>query len=123
MKLTDRQREVQHSEQGDLGAASVDAVSAGLKKHSRMFAVKMRGDSMSGAQINDGDLVILEQRTPQSGDIVAALIDGETTLKRFVTTRGRPLLKAENPKYPEIHPVEESTIQGVMVALVRRCRR
>lgn len=113
----------QHSEQQDLGTVSVDAVSAGLKKHSRMFAVKVRGDSMIGAQINDGDLVILEQRSPKNGDIVAALIDGETTLKRFVTTRGRPFLKAENPKYPDIHPVEELTIQGVMVALVRRCRR
>lgn len=113
----------QHTEQEDLGTVSVDAVSAGLKKHSRMFAVKVRGDSMIGAQINDGDLVILEQRAPQNGEIVAALIDGETTLKRFVTTRGRPFLKAENPKYPEIYPVEELTIQGVMVALVRRCRR
>ncbi len=113
----------QPAEQQDLGTVSVDAVSAGLKKHSRMFALKVRGDSMTGAQINDGDLVILEQRPPKDGDIVAALVDGETTLKRYVTTRGRPFLKAENPKYPDIHPVEELTVQGVMVALVRRCRR
>jgi len=113
----------QTAEQEDLGTVSVDAVSAGLKKHSRMFALKVNGDSMTGAQINDGDLVILEQRPPKNGDIVAALVDGESTLKRFITTRGRPYLKAENPKYPEIHPVEELMIQGVMVALVRRCRR
>lgn len=109
-------------EQEDLGTVSVDAVSAGLKKHSRMFALKVRGDSMIGAQINEGDLVILEQRQPQNGDIVAALVDGETTLKRYLTTRGRPFLKAENPNYPEIHPVSDLEIQGVMVALVRRCR-
>lgn len=113
----------QATEQGDHGTVSIDAVSAGIKKHSRMFALKVRGDSMTGAQINDGDLVILEQREPKHGDIVAALIDGENTLKRFITTRGRPFLKAENPKYPEIYPVTELMIQGVMVALVRRCRR
>jgi len=104
------------------GTVSVDAVSAGLKKHSKMFALKVRGDSMIGAQINDGDLVILEQRMPKNGDIVAALIDGETTLKRYVSTQGRPFLRAENPRYPDIHPVSELTVQGVMVALVRRCR-
>jgi repressor LexA len=113
----------EHSEEQELGTFSVDEMSSGLKKHSRMFAVKVRGDSMTGAQINDGDLVILEQRDPRNGDIVAALVDGETTLKRYVTTQGRPFLKAENPKYPDIYPVEQLTIQGVMVALVRRCRR
>lgn len=110
-------------EQEDLGTVSIDAVSAGLKKHSRMFALKVRGDSMIGAQINEGDLVILEQRQPKNGEIVAALVDGETTLKRYITTRGRPFLKAENPNYPEIHPVSDLEIQGVMVALVRRCRQ
>lgn len=111
------------NQQEDEGTVSIDAVTAGLKKHSRMFALKVRGDSMTGAQISEGDLVILEQRPPQNGDIVAALVDGETTLKRYVATRGRPFLKAENPKYPDIHPVTDLMIQGVMVALVRRCRR
>jgi repressor LexA len=105
-----------------LGTVSVDAVSAGLKKNSRMFALKVRGDSMTGAHISDGDLVILEQRTPKNGDIVAALIDSETTLKRFISNQGRPYLKAENPNYPDLIPVGELTVQGVMVALVRRCR-
>jgi repressor LexA len=53
---------------------------------------------------------------------VAALVDGETTLKRYVTTEGRPFLRAENPKYPDIYPVNELMIQGVMVALIRKCR-
>lgn len=109
-------------DQSQQGTVSVDIESAGLKKNSRMFAVKVRGDSMIGAQISDGDLVILEQRTPQNGDIVAALVDGETTLKRFVATEGRPFLRAENPKYPDIYPVNELMIQGVMVALIRKCR-
>lgn len=111
------------TEQQSLGTVSIDAVSAGLKKNSKMFALKVRGDSMTGAQIADGDLVILEQRGPRNGDIVAALIDGETTLKRYVTSARGPYLQAENPRYPDLYPVDQMTVQGVMVALVRRHRR
>ena len=76
---------------------------------------------MIGAHILDGDIVIMEDRqTAKSGDIVAALIDGETTLKRYVTERGRPYLKAENPKFPDLIPARELRIQGVMTSLVRK---
>lgn len=76
---------------------------------------------MVGAHILDGDIVILEDRkTAKNGDIVAALIDGETTLKRYVTERGRPYLKAENPKFPNLIPARELRIQGVMTSLVRK---
>ena len=79
---------------------------------------------MIGAHILDGDIVILEDRqTAKNGDIVAALIDGETTLKRYVVERGRPYLKAENPKYPNQIPARELRIQGVMRALVRKQAR
>ncbi|HEY2103313.1 MAG TPA: S24 family peptidase, partial [Chthoniobacterales bacterium] len=56
----------------------------------------------------------------RDGDIVAALIDGETTLKRYVVERGRPYLKSENPRYPDLHPGQELRVQGVMISLVRR---
>ena len=76
---------------------------------------------MIGAHILDGDIVILEDRqTAKNGDIVAALIDGETTLKRYVTEHGRPYLKAENPLYPDLTPARELRIQGVMTSLVRK---
>lgn len=76
---------------------------------------------MIDAHIVDGDIVILEDRKDvQSGDIVAALIDGETTLKRYVVEHGRPYLKAENPTYPNLKPARELRIQGVMVSLVRK---
>jgi hypothetical protein len=69
----------------------------------------------------DDDIVIMEDRqTARSGDIVAALIDGETTLKRYVTERGKPYLKAENPKFPDLIPARELRIQGVMTSLVRK---
>jgi repressor LexA len=76
---------------------------------------------MIDAHILDGDIVILEDRKDvQNGDIVAALIDGETTLKRYVTEHGRPYLKAENPLYPNLVPARELRIQGVLVSLVRK---
>lgn len=50
---------------------------------------------------------------------MAALIDGETTLKRYVVQRGKPFLKAENPKYPNLIPAQELVIQGVQVGLLR----
>ena len=76
---------------------------------------------MVDAHILDGDIVILEDRKDaQNGDIVAALIDGETTLKRYVLERGRPYLKAENPLYPDLNPARELRIQGVMISLIRK---
>jgi repressor LexA len=52
--------------------------------------------------------------------VVAALIDGEVTLKTFLTQRGKPYLRAENPRYPNLIPQQELQIQGVMVALIRQ---
>lgn len=113
----------QMAEQEEDGRVTVDASSIGVKKGRRVFALKVRGDSMIGAGINDGDLVVLEWKEPRHGDVVAALIDGETTLKRYLFSHGRPYLKAENPEFPNLIPVRELVIQGVMVALIRKCRR
>ncbi|MBV9658622.1 MAG: repressor LexA [Verrucomicrobia bacterium] len=101
------------------GCVSMDLQSAGINTHGRTFALRVRGDSMTGAHILDGDLVILENRPARRGDIVAALIDGETTLKRYTTEAGRPILKAENPSFPNLQPTRELAIQGVMIGLVR----
>ena len=78
---------------------------------------------MIGAHIVEGDIVLLSPRPARSGDIVAALVEGETTLKRLVTVRGRPVLRAENPRYRDIVPGESFQIQGVMVGVVGRGRR
>ena len=85
----------------------------------QLFALSVRGDSMTGASILDGDIVFLTLREPRPRDIVAALIDGESTLKRFLVQRGRPFLRAENPHYPDLTPAAELIIQGVMVGLLR----
>jgi repressor LexA len=109
------------TEQTIEGHVSLDTRSVNASKNAKTFALRVRGDSMIDAHIMDGDIVILEDRKDvQNGDIVAALIDGETTLKRYVTEHGRPYLKAENPLYPNLVPARELRIQGVMVSLVRK---
>lgn len=107
------------AEQSSDGCITVDADTLHLPKNARTFALRVRGDSMNGVNIVDGDNVILEFRDPRHGDVVAALIDGETTLKRYVIRRGRPYLRAENPNYPDLIPAQELVVQGVMVALLR----
>jgi repressor LexA len=64
-------------------------------------------------------VVIEPAPSPRAGQIVAALIDGESTLKRLVRVRGQWYLKAENSAYPELHPTSALTIQGAVRMLVR----
>ena len=105
------------------GCVSIDIATLGIKPTRRTFALEVRGDSMIGKCIMDGDLVVLEHgMTPRNGDVVAALIDNESTLKTFVTERNKPFLRAENPRYPNLIPADELVIQGVMVALIRKCK-
>lgn len=101
------------------GSISIDVASLGIRRPGRAFALRVRGDSMIDAHICDGDTVILEKREPNKGDIVAALIDGETTLKRYLINRGKPFLRAENAEYPDLIPARELVIQGVLIALIR----
>ena len=109
------------TEQTIEGHVSLDTRSVNASKNAKTFALRVRGDSMIDAHILDGDIVILEDRKDvQNGDVVAALIDGETTLKRYVMEHGRPYLKAENPLFPNLVPARELRIQGVMVSLVRK---
>lgn len=107
---------MQHSD----GCIAVDLKTLGVPRNAKTYALKVRGDSMTGAHICSGDFVVVDAgRQPKNRDIVAALIDGETTLKRFIMRGDVPYLKAENPNYPDLVPARELVIQGVMVALVR----
>jgi len=103
------------------GCVTVDINTLGIKPTSRTFALEVRGDSMIGRHILEGDVVVVEHgQTPRNGDVVAALIDGESTLKTYVADKGKPHLRAENPRYPKLIPAGELVIQGVMVALIRK---
>lgn len=105
------------------GCVSIDIGTLNFKPTPRTFALEVRGDSMTGKHIVDGDLVILEHgATPKPGDVVAALIDGESTLKTFLLRGTKPFLKAENPKYPDLIPAHELVIQGVLKLVIRRAR-
>jgi repressor LexA len=100
---------------------SVDVETLGIKPTTRTFALQVRGDSMIGKHIIDGDYVICEHGLmPRTGDVVAALIDNESALKTFVMDRGKPYLRAENPRYSKLIPATELVIQGVMVGLIRK---
>jgi repressor LexA len=74
---------------------------------------------MIDAHIVDGDLALLEHKPARHRDIVAAVIDGEVTLKRFISDGGRQFLKAENPRYPDLIPMLELVIQGVLRSVIR----
>jgi len=88
----------------------------------KTFALEVKGDSMIGAGIMDGDRVIVKQQaTAENGDIVCAVIDGEATLKRFFKKDGTITLKAENEKYAPITvSAGEFRIAGRVVGLLRK---
>jgi repressor LexA len=105
------------------GCVSVDVESIGFKPTRNTFALRVTGESMIGRHILNGDIVVLEHGAePRHGEIVAALIDGESTLKTFLRKNGKPYLRAENPKYPNLLPAQELMIQGVFKALIRRAK-
>jgi repressor LexA len=113
----------QDTAQDEEGCVLIDIETLRIKPSARTFGLKVQGDSMLGKNIVDGDIAIIEHgMEPRSGDVVAALIDGRVTLKTFVVQQGKPYLRAENSRYPNLIPQEELQIQGVMVALVRRCK-
>ncbi|MGD0087834.1 MAG: transcriptional repressor LexA [Verrucomicrobiota bacterium] len=113
----------QTREQEAEGCISVDVESIGYKPTRNAFALRVTGDSMIGRHVLDGDFVVLEHGPePRNGQIVAALIDGDSTLKTYIVKGGKPYLKAENPKYPDLIPAQELMIQGVFKALIRKAK-
>jgi len=92
-------------------------------KGGEVFALRVRGDSMIQAHIADGDLVLVrKQESAATGDIVAAMIDQEATVKRFATESGTVLLK---PEHPTMKPIvvdpqrAEFRILGKVIGLIR----
>ena len=68
-----------------------------------VFSLRVKGDSMTGAHICDGDHVLVRsQARAEDGEIVVAVIDGEATVKRFRRWKGKVRLEAANPGYPPI---------------------
>ncbi len=85
-----------------------------------LFLLQVAGDSMVDAAICDGDWVVVRQQpVAESGDIVAAMIDGEATVKTFKKRGGHVWLMPHNPAYEPI-PGDEATILGRVVTVIRR---
>ena len=85
-----------------------------------MFLLKVVGDSMIEAAIADGDWVVVRQQPDaENGDIVAAMIDGEATVKTLQRRDGQVWLLPHNPAYSPI-PGEEATILGRVVTVLRK---
>jgi repressor LexA len=85
-----------------------------------LFLLQVSGDSMLGAAICDGDWVVVRQQpVAESGDIVAAMIDGEATVKTFKKRDGHVWLLPHNAAYEPI-PGDEATILGRVVTVLRR---
>ncbi|MGI6354406.1 MAG: transcriptional repressor LexA [Lentisphaerae bacterium] len=86
-----------------------------------LFALKVQGESMRDLGILDGDIIIAKQtETASLGDIVVAMMDGETTVKSLHLTEGKWELRPANPDFKSrFYPLDELTIQGVVVALQR----
>lgn len=88
-----------------------------------LFLLSVTGDSMIDAAITDGDWVVVRQQpTADNGDIVAAMIEGEATVKTFKQTGDHVWLLPQNEAYDPI-PGDEATVLGKVVAVLRRLAR
>ncbi len=85
-----------------------------IQNRDATFMLKVSGDSMSGAGILPGDMVLIDKgQTPKSGDIVIAEVDGEWTMKYFRKRGDTVTLIPANPKYQPIKPKQELKVGGV----------
>jgi DNA polymerase V len=87
------------------------------------FFVRAKGNSMVGAGIFDGDLLVVDKSlTPSSGNIVIAVVDGDLTVKRLIKHNGSVILKPENPRFKEMEFKEGQELQvwGVVTSTVKK---
>lgn len=85
------------------------------------FLLRVKGDSMINAGIQEGDLVIVERgKEPRVGEIVVGVLDGEFTLKRLKKDKGKYYLQAENDAYPDLYAMDELKVAGVVKGVVRK---
>ena len=85
-----------------------------------LFLLKVVGNSMVDAAICDGDWVVVrQQNVADNGDIVAAMIDGEATVKTFKRTRGQVWLMPHNPAFDPI-PGNDAAVLGKVVTVIRK---
>jgi repressor LexA len=95
-----------------------------MMREGRMFALRVRGDSMIDEQIRDRDLIVLQSKqTAENGQTVVALIDGsDATVKKFFGNKQQVRLEPANPNFKPIvvRPPHRVQIQGVVVGVIRK---
>ena len=85
-----------------------------------VFALRVRGESMTDAAICDGDVVVVRRQDEvHSGEIVAAMIEGEATVKVFRRRNGHVILEPRNPAYAQIDG-DDAVVLGKVVSVMRR---
>lgn len=100
---------------------AVNPRSFGITDRRNAFLLKVCGDSMVGRRIFDGDFVVVEKcNNFNNKDVVAALIDNESTLKTFIKEKdGHAWLRSENPKYLDLIPAWDLQVQGIVRGVIR----
>ena len=94
-----------------------------IQNKNATFFVRAKGNSMTGAGIFDGDLLVVDKSlSPSSGDIVIAIVDGDLTVKRYIRRAEKVILKAENPSFKEIELQDGQELQvwGVVTSTVKK---
>jgi repressor LexA len=92
-----------------------------IEKKEASFLLQVSGKSMIDAGIHPGDYVIVERgRTPKTGDVVVAEVDGEWTIKRFQKRGNQVMLLPANKAFKPIQPKEQLSVAGVVKAVIRK---
>ena len=107
----------------DLGAKRIDLAARLIKHPQATFLMRARGESMKDVGIFDGDVLLVDRAvTPRSGHVVVAVVDGEFVCKTLSIRAGRVKLRAANPGYPDIVPVDSQTVEvwGVVTTSIKQ---
>lgn len=97
-------------------------INTDVTRNRKCFALKVKGDSMEPSGIFEGDtIVVSDVDSVQNGDVVVALVDGESAIKMFFKENNKIFLKSSNPKYPTITS-NNIKVVGKLIYLVREYR-
>lgn len=110
----------------DAGGVGLDLNELLVKHPISTYYLRVEGDSMTGAGITSGDIVVVDKSLEvRNGDIVVAAVEGEFTLKRFKKQGDEAWLLAENPLYNPIalHQATEAVLWGVVTFVVHKARK
>lgn len=94
-----------------------------IKNPASTFYARIKGDSMEGADIHDGDIVVIDKSLePTDGSIAVCFIDGEFTLKRIRIEQNRVWLQPANPNFPAIEVTEENhfVVWGIVTYIIKK---